>query len=175
MNTVKAVLAAAGKNLPASEARLLLGHVMVRPAAWLLAHDDEALDEAVLLRFASLVARRRGGEPIAYLVGYREFFGREFAVSNAVLIPRPETELLVDIVLRKKSALALRQNSSILAPAAAALPSPSRLSCPGRRSAPWMPRQRRWRWRHGMRFVMAPGCACCKATGWPLWPASVST
>lgn len=102
MNTVKAVLAAAGKNLPASEARLLLGHVMVRPAIWLIAHDDEAIDEATLLRFASLVARRKGGEPTAYLTGHREFFGREFAVSNAVLIPRPETELLVDIALRKK-------------------------------------------------------------------------
>lgn len=102
MNTVKAALAAAGKNLPASEARLLLGHVIARPTIWLIAHDDEVLEEAALLRFASLVARRKGGEPIAYLVGYREFFGREFAVSSAVLIPRPETELLVDIVLGKR-------------------------------------------------------------------------
>jgi release factor glutamine methyltransferase len=102
MNTVKAVLAAAGKSLPASEARLLLGHVMDRPAVWLIAHDDEPIDEAVLLRFASLVARRKGGEPVAYLVGYREFYGRDFLVSSAVLIPRPETELLVDIVLGKR-------------------------------------------------------------------------
>lgn len=102
MTTVAAALAAARQTLPAGEARLLLGHAMVRPVVWLLAHDEVALEEAVLLRFASLVARRRGGEPMAYLVGYREFFGREFAVSNAVLIPRPETELLVDIVLRGK-------------------------------------------------------------------------
>ena len=102
MTTVAAALAAARQTLPAGEARLLLGHAMARPVVWLLAHDEVALEEAVLLRFASLVARRRGGEPMAYLVGYREFFGREFAVSNAVLIPRPETELLVDIVLRGK-------------------------------------------------------------------------
>jgi len=102
MNTVRAALAAAGKRLPASEARLLLGHVVDRPAVWLIAHDDEVLDEAVLLRFASLVARRKGGEPVAYLLGYREFYGREFAVSPDVLIPRPETELLVDLALAQK-------------------------------------------------------------------------
>jgi release factor glutamine methyltransferase len=101
MNTVATALAAAREKLPASEARLLLGHVMDRPPAWLIAHDDEVLDEDALLRFASLVARRKGGEPVAYLVGQREFYGRDFLVSSAVLIPRPETELLVDIVLGK--------------------------------------------------------------------------
>lgn len=102
MNTVAAALAAAREKLPASEARLLLGHVMERSAAWLIAHDDEVLEEDALLCFASLVARRKGGEPVAYLVGYREFYGREFSVSPGVLIPRPETELLVDIVLGKE-------------------------------------------------------------------------
>lgn len=101
MTTVADALAAARAKLPASEARLLLGHVMARPAAWLIVHDDQVLDEDQLLAFASLVARRAGGEPVAYLVGHREFFGREFAVSSGVLIPRPETELLVDIALRQ--------------------------------------------------------------------------
>ena len=101
MTTVMTTLAAAREKLPASEARLLLGHVLARPAAWLIAHDDEVIGEDALLRFASLVARRKGGEPVAYLVGYREFYGREFGVSPEVLIPRPETELLVDIVLGK--------------------------------------------------------------------------
>ena len=104
MTTVAAALAAARAKLPASEARLLLGHVLGRPAAWLISHDDQVLDEDELLAFASLVARRAGGEPAAYLVGHREFFGREFAVSSAVLIPRPETELLVDIALAKVGA-----------------------------------------------------------------------
>ncbi|MCM2287689.1 MAG: peptide chain release factor N(5)-glutamine methyltransferase [Sulfuritalea sp.] len=101
MTTVADALAAARAKLPASEARLLLGHVMGRPAAWLIVHDDQVLDEDQLLAFASLAARRAGGEPVAYLVGQREFFGRRFEVASGVLIPRPETELLVDIALRQ--------------------------------------------------------------------------
>lgn len=101
MSTVAAALAAARAKLPAAEARLLLGHVLGRSAAWLMAHDDEALGEEALLRFAALAARRAGGEPVAYLTGQREFFGRDFAVSPAVLIPRPETELLVEIALAR--------------------------------------------------------------------------
>ena len=101
MTTVAAALVAARAKLPAGEARLLLGHVLQQSAAWLLAHDDQVLDEDELLAFASLVARRAGGEPVAYLVGFREFFGREFEVSSAVLIPRPETELLIEIALAK--------------------------------------------------------------------------
>lgn len=99
MTQVREALAAARSKLPAAEARLLLGHVLDKPAVWLIAHDDEVLDEDALLRFASLVARRAGGEPAAYLLGRREFRGREFLVSPDVLIPRPETELLVDIAL----------------------------------------------------------------------------
>jgi release factor glutamine methyltransferase len=72
---------------------------MGRSGTWLISHDHLGLDEDVLLNFASLVARRSAGEPVAYLVGHREFFGREFAVSPDVLIPRPETELLVEITL----------------------------------------------------------------------------
>jgi release factor glutamine methyltransferase len=60
MTTVGAALAAARTKLPASEARLLLGHVLDRPAAWLIAHDDEILGEDGPARFASLVARRSG-------------------------------------------------------------------------------------------------------------------
>ena len=101
MSTIAAALAAARTKLPASEARLLMGHAIDRPAAWLLAHDDEALGEDAMLTFASLVARRSGGEPVAYLVGYREFFGRRFIVAPGVLIPRPETELLVELAVTR--------------------------------------------------------------------------
>ncbi|MDP2134874.1 MAG: peptide chain release factor N(5)-glutamine methyltransferase [Sulfuritalea sp.] len=104
MTTVAAALAAARAKLPASEARLLLAHILQKSPTWLLGHDEQALDEDELQAFASLVARRAGGEPVAYLVGLREFFGRDFVVSSAVLIPRPETELLVDIVLVKVGA-----------------------------------------------------------------------
>lgn len=104
MTTVAAALAAARAKLPANEARLLLGHLLAQPAAWLMAHDDAVLAEEALLGFASLVARRAGGEPVAYLLGYRELFGRDFMVSPAVLIPRPETELLIDLALAKVGA-----------------------------------------------------------------------
>jgi hypothetical protein len=173
MNTVKAALAAAREKLPASEARLLLGHVLDRPAAWLIAHDDEVLEEADLLRFASLVARRKGGEPVAYLVGYREFYGREFAVSPAVLIPRPETECWSNSPWREKSALAPRRNArqrarqgfSTWARAAAA--SPSRWHWKSRRhkSARWMSPQRHWTSHAGMQSGSVRACAWCKATG----------
>lgn len=99
MTTVAGALAAAWGKLPPGEARLLLQQVLGRSVAWLIAHDDEILNEDELLCFASRVARRLAGEPVAYLVGHREFFGREFEVSPAVLIPRPETELLIEIAL----------------------------------------------------------------------------
>jgi release factor glutamine methyltransferase len=105
MSTIAQALTGARGKLPASEARLLLGHVLQRAAVWLLAHDDDAtLTENQLALFASLCTRRHGGEPIAYLLGTREFYGREFRVAPGVLIPRPETELLVDIALEKVGA-----------------------------------------------------------------------
>lgn len=102
-NRLAAVITTAREKLPTSEARLLLGHVLQKPLAWLLAHDDEVLDEAVLSAFKTLVTRRAAGEPVAYLLGYREFFGREFLTTPATLIPRPETELLVERVIEKVS------------------------------------------------------------------------
>lgn len=99
MNTVAAALAGARQAIPVAEARLLLGEVLGRNHAWLEAHRDDVLDAVAAERFAALVARRAAGEPVAYLLGRREFYGRDFAVSPAVLIPRPETELLVEIAL----------------------------------------------------------------------------
>lgn len=103
MITVAGALAAAREVIPISEARLLACHVLNCNAAWLEAHRDDKLSEAQADRFSELVACRAGGEPVAYLLGRREFYGRDFAVSPAVLIPRPETELLVDLA---KTALA---------------------------------------------------------------------
>ena len=97
MSSIAAALARTRQSIPVAEARLLLRHLLNQGAAWLEAHRDEALDAAVADALAALVARRAGGEPIAYLVGRREFYGRDFAVAPAVLIPRPETELLVDL------------------------------------------------------------------------------
>jgi len=90
-------LAEAREAISASEARLLLQETLGISAATLAAHPERELRLDDAARFLALVRRRAAGEPIAYLVGRREFYGREFAVSPAVLIPRPETELLVDI------------------------------------------------------------------------------
>lgn len=100
--TVACLLAAASRRIPASEARLLLGHLLGRNSAWLEAHRDDAV--AIREEYSALVGRRAVGEPIAYLIGVREFYGRDFVVTPDVLIPRPETELLVDVAKTKVGA-----------------------------------------------------------------------
>ena len=104
MTCIGAALAAAREQLPAGEVRSLLAHVLQRTPAWLIAHDDFVLDESRLCSFFALIAQRVAGEPIAYLLKSREFYGRDFEVSPAVLIPRPETELLVDLAKAKVGA-----------------------------------------------------------------------
>jgi release factor glutamine methyltransferase len=87
------------KSLPRSELRMLLQSVLAKDAAWLVAHDADALSEQQQIQIKSLIARRTNGEPVAYLIGEREFYGRSFSCSPAALIPRPETELLVETTL----------------------------------------------------------------------------
>lgn len=84
---------------PALDARLLLGHALGCDHAYLAAHGDEALTAGQWADYAALLARAAAGEPIPYLVGHAPFFGLEFEVSPAVLIPRPETEGLVEVAL----------------------------------------------------------------------------
>ncbi len=86
------------------EARVLLEAASGRRREWLIAHGDEAADADVAARFETLAGRRLAGEPVAYLVGSREFAGRRFATTPAVLIPRPETELLVAFALEHAGA-----------------------------------------------------------------------
>lgn len=83
------------------EAQVLLCHALNQPRAWLVAHDRELIDAVPALIFGGLLERRLAGEPIAYITGEREFFGLSFKVSPAVLIPRPETELLVELALAR--------------------------------------------------------------------------
>lgn len=97
--TLRRALAASG--LDALDAQVLLAHVTGRDRAWLAARADELLAEEFEAPFAALVARRQAGEPIAYLTGTREFWGLPLLVSPAVLIPRPETETLVEIALER--------------------------------------------------------------------------
>ena len=90
------------------DAQLLLLHVLGRPEserAWLLAHDEDVLGSAAVDAFRDLCLRRATGEPLAYLVGHKEFFGLRFAVDARVLIPRPDTETLVQWALDTLQAL----------------------------------------------------------------------
>ncbi|MHB1245489.1 MAG: peptide chain release factor N(5)-glutamine methyltransferase [Sulfuriferula sp.] len=83
------------------ETQLLMAAALDVNRAWLLAHDDEKLPPAVAARYTDWLGRRLAGEPIAYIFGEKEFYGLMFKVSPAVLIPRPETELLVDLTLAR--------------------------------------------------------------------------
>ena len=86
---------------PELTASLLLGHVLGRTREWLIAHGDDCLDESARQRFAGLVQERCDGTPIQYLRGTQEFYQLEFRVTPDVLIPRPETEHLVEAALRR--------------------------------------------------------------------------
>jgi release factor glutamine methyltransferase len=97
--TVRHALAQSG--LAPIDAQALLAHVLGRNRAWLVAHADAALSSDDAASFAALAKRRRDGEPVAYLTGIREFWGMPLVVSPAVLIPRPETETLVELALAR--------------------------------------------------------------------------
>jgi release factor glutamine methyltransferase len=92
-------LARGGIKEARREAESLLAHALRKDAAWVLAHAEAAVPPVVLRRFRSMVARRVRRIPYAYVVGEKWFYGRPFLVTPAVLIPRPETELLVEAVL----------------------------------------------------------------------------
>ncbi|OWT59164.1 peptide chain release factor N(5)-glutamine methyltransferase [Candidimonas nitroreducens] len=95
--TVRALMAVSG--LPGLEVRMLLEHVLQVPRAWLIAHDDEPLAPQAVARYLDLAQQRRNGRPMAYLLGRREFMGHEFTITPSVLIPRPDTELLVEVAI----------------------------------------------------------------------------
>ncbi|MDE2481873.1 MAG: peptide chain release factor N(5)-glutamine methyltransferase [bacterium] len=83
-----------------TEAEMLLAHASGRSRAWLRAHDDAVLPQETATRALALAARRATGEPFAYIVGSAGFYRRDFAVDARVLVPRPETEHLIDDALR---------------------------------------------------------------------------
>mgnify|MGYP000429109246 CR=1 FL=1 len=99
-DTVKQALArAAALGLDRFDAQLLLLHALGRAPqdrAWLIAHDTDDLSPPTLTAYEALCARRAAGEPVAYLVGEKEFFGLPLAVDRRVLVPRPDTETLVE-------------------------------------------------------------------------------
>lgn len=89
-------LAMAGVDSPRLDAQLIVAHVVGESRSWVLAHLGDGFDVSVA---EGLLTRRLDREPLSYLVGHREFFGRRFGVSSSVLVPRPETEELVEVVL----------------------------------------------------------------------------
>ena len=99
--TVARLLARARDLIDPADAALLLAHALGKSRSWLFAHADDALGEAEAARFDVLLARRAAGEPVAYLTGWRGFWTLELAVTPATLVPRPETELLVDLALAR--------------------------------------------------------------------------
>jgi release factor glutamine methyltransferase len=102
MADLRTVLAAAATRLgERADAEALLLHVLGQPRSWLFAHADDVLDLDVRTAFEVLVARRAAGEPVAYLTGQRGFWTLELEVTPATLIPRPETELLVELALER--------------------------------------------------------------------------
>jgi len=94
--TAEERLAEAGIESGRLEAQVLAGHILGVDRTWVLAHPEATLPEA---RAGALLARRIRREPLAYILGYREFYGRRFLVSPAVLIPRQETETLVEAAI----------------------------------------------------------------------------
>ncbi|MBG9389997.1 peptide chain release factor N(5)-glutamine methyltransferase [Caenimonas aquaedulcis] len=102
MNIAAALAQAGSLGLARLDAQVLLLHVLGRPErdrAWLLAHDTDTVDPAVLAAFLALCRRRLAGEPVAYLTGRKEFFGLALRVDARVLVPRPDTETLVEWAL----------------------------------------------------------------------------
>ena len=103
MTTLASAIRDAASRLPGDEARLeaelLLAHALDRPRSWFYAHAGDLLEPRDAIAFAELLRRREGGEPVAQITGHRGFWSLELAVTPDTLIPRPETELLVELAL----------------------------------------------------------------------------
>jgi release factor glutamine methyltransferase len=105
MSTIKTLLAQAANTLknysdsPLLDAEVLLGFMLGKPRTYLRAWCDNTLTDEQLAAFEALIKQRQQGTPIAYLTGTREFWSRDFKVTPDVLIPRPDTELLIELSL----------------------------------------------------------------------------
>ena len=99
--TIDALLRHAATTIDRIDAEWLLAHALARPRTWLFAHAGEPVPPDLAERFAALLERRQAGEPVAYLTGTQGFWTLELEVSPATLIPRPETELLVELALAR--------------------------------------------------------------------------
>jgi release factor glutamine methyltransferase len=106
-------LAVAGCPTPRLDAEILLATVLDQEREWLYTHPEKGLTPDQLEQFLTWLNRRERREPVAYLTGHKEFFGLDFKVNHHVLIPRPETELLVETVIQKITKYPRRQSFAI--------------------------------------------------------------
>ncbi len=114
MTTIRAALSQAALVLSPElqpEAELLLTHLLQADKSYILAHPEAELTDSQLADFLQLCQRRASSEPLAYITGYQEFYGRPFLVTPDVLIPRPDSETIID---EAKKLLAYHPTSSIL-------------------------------------------------------------
>ncbi|MGX6960299.1 MAG: HemK family protein methyltransferase, partial [Rickettsia endosymbiont of Pentastiridius leporinus] len=100
-----------GINNPGLDARVLLQHILDKPYEYLLINHYKQLNQLEIEAFEKALARRLNQEPIAYIIGVKEFYSREFIVNNHVLIPRADTELLVDVALSLLKKPSLREET----------------------------------------------------------------
>ena len=108
--TLREALTEAATTIDRREAETLLAHLLFRDRPWLIAHSDTELSSTLHQTYRTYIARRAAKEPIQYLTGMQEFYGLNLRVTQDTLIPRPETELLVEAVLHWVAARpALRQ------------------------------------------------------------------
>lgn len=101
MTRIDALLREARQRVDAADAELIVSHALGKSRSWLFAHGDDVLDETDAQRLRALIDRRAQGEPVAYLTGSRGFWRFDLRVSPATLIPRPETECLVELALQR--------------------------------------------------------------------------
>jgi len=103
LHTISHALAHARQypEITSLEAQVLLGHIAKRERAWLIAHPEAPLDPNKAAHYRDLLVRLAAGEPLAYLTGSASFYGLEFVITPDVLVPRPDTEVLVDTVLER--------------------------------------------------------------------------
>ncbi len=101
MTDVAALLRQAASRVDAADAALLVAHALGRTRTWLYAHGDDVVDASALEACERLIARREGGEPAAYIIGTRGFWRFDLRVTPDTLVPRPETERLVELALER--------------------------------------------------------------------------
>jgi release factor glutamine methyltransferase len=172
--TLFEALTAARQKIDRLDARLLLQYATGCSHADLLARPETPVSAPAYAQFSAWVARRAAGEPLAYLVGEAEFRGRVFQVSPAVLIPRPETEVLIELALEKLRGLVapkildLGTGSGIVAISLA-------LECPAATVLAVDLSRRRFPWPATMPAGSALRSISARATGSRRWPANIST